>query len=260
MLGYTAAELAAMKLQEYTHADDLEENLQLFQRDHGRATAGLPVREALLPQRRRGDLGPRHLCRRGATPTASATTRSRCSRTSPSASSPNRPSTNKPSSTSITRLHDALTGLANRRKLYTDVERALSEPDAPSFALGLFDLDGFKAYNDAFGHPAGDALLAHLGHRIADAIGDKGTAYRMGGDEFCVFTWATDSERVLEAARMALCDKGEGFAIRCSSGVAFVPTEADDLERAIQSPTKGCTRTSAPTEPARSRCATRSYS
>ncbi len=93
---------------------------------------------------------------------------------------------------------------------------ALNQPEEGSFALGLYDLDGFKAYNDAFGHPAGDALLARLGRRIADAMSGRGTAYRMGGDEFCVFTWAADSERVLEDARLALCDKGEGFAIRCS--------------------------------------------
>ena len=62
----------------------------------------------------------------------------------------------------------------------------------------------------------------------------RGTVYRMGGDEFCVFTWAADSERVLEDARLALSDKGEGFVIRCSCGVALVPTEAATLERAIQ--------------------------
>ena len=51
----------------------------------------------------------------------------------------------------------------------------------------LFDLDGFKLYNDTFGHPAGDALLSRLGHRLRDAIGaDVGPAYRIGGDEFCV--------------------------------------------------------------------------
>ena len=88
-------------------------------------------------------------------------------------------------------LHDALTGLANRRKLYVDVERALNARRRRRRSRsGIFDLDGFKAYNDAFGHPAGDALLARLGRRLADAIGGEGTAYRMGGDEFCVFTWA----------------------------------------------------------------------
>jgi diguanylate cyclase (GGDEF)-like protein len=130
--------------------------------------------------------------------------------------------------------HDALTGLANRRKLYTDFAQALSHPGAGSSALGLFDLDGFKAYNDAFGHPAGDALLARLGRRTADAIGEEAVAYRMGGDEFCVLTWASDPERVLEDARAALCDQGEGFSIGCSHGAALVPEEAGDLEHALQ--------------------------
>ena len=49
----------------------------------------------------------------------------------------------------------------------------------------LFDLDGFKTYNDTFGHPAGDALLAHLGAKLAAAVAPYGEAYRLGGDEFC---------------------------------------------------------------------------
>ena len=53
-------------------------------------------------------------------------------------------------------------------------------------ALILFDLDGFKDYNDTFGHPAGDGLLARLGLRLADAVRGHGRAYRLGGDEFCV--------------------------------------------------------------------------
>jgi two-component system, cell cycle response regulator len=130
--------------------------------------------------------------------------------------------------------HDALTGLGNRRKLYGDVELALSNPGGRSFALGLFDLDGFKAYNDAFGHPAGDALLERLGHRTAAVVGDEATAYRMGGDEFCVFTWAADPEGTLEKARLALCDQGVGFSIRCSHGTVLLPSEAADLERALQ--------------------------
>ena len=49
----------------------------------------------------------------------------------------------------------------------------------------LFDLDGFKSYNDTFGHPAGDALLAHLGTKLAASVAPYGEAYRLGGDEFC---------------------------------------------------------------------------
>ena len=52
--------------------------------------------------------------------------------------------------------------------------------------LLLFDLNGFKHYNDTFGHPAGDELLSRLGGALRDAVGEDGTAYRIGGDEFCV--------------------------------------------------------------------------
>jgi GGDEF domain-containing protein len=78
-------------------------------------------------------------------------------------------------------LTDALTGLGNRRALTTGLQAA-----AGARMVALFDLDGFKQYNDTFGHPAGDALLARLGERLAGAVEGIGAAYRMGGDEFCV--------------------------------------------------------------------------
>ena len=81
---------------------------------------------------------------------------------------------------------DSLTGLKNRRSLMADLELQLelANPAAPQ-ALLLFDLDGFKEYNDAFGHPAGDGLLVRLAARLAETVGPGGYAYRLGGDEFC---------------------------------------------------------------------------
>jgi diguanylate cyclase (GGDEF)-like protein len=82
---------------------------------------------------------------------------------------------------------DSLTGLRNRRCLLADleVELGLATLASPR-ALLLFDLDGFKEYNDAFGHPAGDGLLVRLAARLGEAVGSDGCAYRLGGDEFCV--------------------------------------------------------------------------
>src|SRR4051812_2563163 len=123
-------------------------------------------------------------------------------------------------------LSDALTGLGNRRRLLLDLDEAVAS-DA-GLVLALFDLDGFKAYNDTFGHPAGDALLRRLGERLAGAVAACGRAYRMGGDEFCALLWVSAEERdaAVAAAVDALSEDGDGFSVRTSHGVIVLPDEA----------------------------------
>ncbi|MDX6548365.1 MAG: hypothetical protein QOG33_1915 [Gaiellales bacterium] len=116
---------------------------------------------------------------------------------------------------------DALTGLGNRRKLFADVMVGDSD-EAETRIVGIFDLDGFKSYNDTFGHPAGDALLARLGGRLSATVGDRGSAYRIGGDEFVVIAPALDAEPLLAAAQAALSEKGEAFEIGCSLGSSLI--------------------------------------
>ena len=127
--------------------------------------------------------------------------------------------------------HDALTGLPNRRRLIEDLESHLisAGPAKPSLLM-LFDLDGFKAYNDAFGHMAGDALLSRLGARLEAAVAGRGTCYRMGGDEFCVLaTLGVDgADPLAAAASAALSEKGEAFTVGASSGSVVLPLEARD--------------------------------
>jgi diguanylate cyclase (GGDEF)-like protein len=77
---------------------------------------------------------------------------------------------------------DSLTGLGNRRRLYRDL--AASQLEGSSSTIVLIDLDGFKQYNDSRGHQAGDELLSTIGASLKDAIGGRGSAYRLGGDEF----------------------------------------------------------------------------
>jgi diguanylate cyclase (GGDEF)-like protein len=124
---------------------------------------------------------------------------------------------------------DALTDLGNRRALADDLAGALEHRrGAGELLLVMFDLDGFKQYNDTFGHPAGDALLNRLGGRLAAAIGQSDTAYRMGGDEFCVLTRCgpADAERLLNDTISALEESGEGWHIGCSHGGVWIPSEA----------------------------------
>ena len=128
-------------------------------------------------------------------------------------------------------MTDSLTGLHNRRRLIDDLEAAVAAGDG---CLALFDLDGFKAYNDTFGHLAGDALLARLGHRLRDAVGDAGTAYRLGGDEFCVLAAGAASAATIAAAVEALAERGGAFAIGNSHGSVQLGDEAVKPEDALR--------------------------
>jgi len=101
----------------------------------------------------------------------------------------------------------------------------------------LFDLDGFKHYNDSYGHPAGDALLRQLGTRLSAAVGDHATAYRPGGDEFCVLApWFAEREpeRLIEIARSALSAVGDGFQVGASCGYARIPAEGIEASEVLR--------------------------
>jgi two-component system, cell cycle response regulator len=134
-------------------------------------------------------------------------------------------------------MTDPLTGLGNRRCLMVDMLTGLEDATAANpLALILFDLDGFKRYNDNFGHPAGDALLARIGRNLEGAVGALGRAYRLGGDEFCALVSATPDEagRVVASASAALTEHGRGFVVGASHGVAFMPSETVDPSAAMQ--------------------------
>jgi len=132
-------------------------------------------------------------------------------------------------------LTDALTGLGNRRALIQLLDGLFAAPAKPHLLL-LFDLDGFKAYNDSFGHGAGDALLRRLGERLRTSLGGRGGAYRLGGDEFCILVPGTEVELewIRTAASASLRESGDGFTITCSSGHVLVPTEAHTASEALQ--------------------------
>jgi two-component system cell cycle response regulator len=132
---------------------------------------------------------------------------------------------------------DALTGLGNRRALLNDLAQALDGPKpAGSTMLILYDLNGFKQYNDTYGHPAGDALLARLGARQAAALADTGAAYRMGGDEFCVLCPVENDDAgtdLIARTTAALAEWGEGFTIDCSFGAVTLREDCATVEAAL---------------------------
>jgi diguanylate cyclase (GGDEF)-like protein len=127
-------------------------------------------------------------------------------------------------------MTDKLTELPNRRALVDDLDAACGRGRN---TLVFFDLDGFKDYNDAFGHPAGDALLRRLAPALA-AVG--GRAYRLGGDEFCLLVDRplTDEDALVQAAVDALSEHGDGFAVSASFGLVVVPDDAADATDALR--------------------------
>jgi diguanylate cyclase (GGDEF)-like protein len=132
---------------------------------------------------------------------------------------------------------DPLTGLGSRGALQVDLEGlcAKATEDEPISVL-LFDLNGFKRYNDTCGHPAGDDLLAELGKRLLSVAGEDGFAYRVGGDEFCVvLTRAGETtERFTRDAAIALTERRNGVEVSASWGAVTIPSEAADPVEAMQ--------------------------
>ena len=132
---------------------------------------------------------------------------------------------------------DALTTLGNRRQLVVDLDRALEEGAAAKpRLLAIYDLNGFKHYNDTFGHPAGDALLARLAAALEVVVEPVGCAYRLGGDEFCVLVDVApgEVEAFLDATLEALSETGEGFTVTSSFGAVFLPDEATTPSEALR--------------------------
>jgi diguanylate cyclase (GGDEF)-like protein len=131
---------------------------------------------------------------------------------------------------------DALTGLGNRRKLIEDLDRSFEQRTEEQRLFVLFDLNGFKRYNDTYGHPAGDALLSRLAGKLAEAVGRRGSCYRLGGDEFCAIApvKTAEIERFLDRTTAALTESSVGFDVSSAFGCAVLPDEATCTDEALR--------------------------
>ena len=87
---------------------------------------------------------------------------------------------------------DGLTGLYNHRAFQERLEELARGPD--ELSLVLIDVDNFKHYNDAFGHPEGDGVLRRVAVMLRESVGDKGITARYGGEEFAIILPGLDAE------------------------------------------------------------------
>ncbi|MFP5253262.1 MAG: putative bifunctional diguanylate cyclase/phosphodiesterase [Actinomycetes bacterium] len=136
-------------------------------------------------------------------------------------------------------MTDELTGIANRRAIYLEIERALAERAADHVvALAILDLDRFKEINDSLGHHGGDTLLQEIGRRLTSLrfpAGVRVSVARLGGDEFAVLVEGAvdsdDARAVAETLQQELVAPveldGLSVHVRGSIGVAAAPHHAD---------------------------------
>ncbi len=133
--------------------------------------------------------------------------------------------------------HDALTGLPNRRTFESELRRrvGLSKRRGLGFTLAMVDLDHFKAVNDSFGHPEGDAVLRRAGEAIRLSLRGSDRIFRLGGEEFALLLETTDDagvddllNRAREAVKALGVEPTPGTRTSASIGWAVYPDDADD--------------------------------
>lgn len=142
-------------------------------------------------------------------------------------------------------LHDALTGLANRRLLADRMSMALAHARRHTSALAVvyLDLDGFKRLNDARGHGAGDALLRQVAQRLVALVREEDTVARAGGDEFILLLWHISGPeyatavalKVIAALAVPFIVEGHAVSISVSAGVSIYPNHGEDAETLTKS-------------------------
>ena len=140
-------------------------------------------------------------------------------------------------------LHDPLTGLPNRRALAEALERTIARSQRSGMPLAVLalDLDGFKAINDRYGHPAGDATLLEVSDRLRQIIRRSDFVARLGGDEFAVIASELNgpapvsrlARRIGAALSTPIALRDAVAEIAVSIGVAFYPGDGETTEELL---------------------------
>ena len=139
-------------------------------------------------------------------------------------------------------LHDNLTKLPNRVLLEDRLGQAIetARRERTRFALMFMDLDGFKAVNDAYGHPVGDELLVQVAARISANVRANDTVARVGGDEFVLVATVDDpadaatlADKLMAVIRQPYAVSGHAFNVSTSIGIAVYPGNGDTLHELL---------------------------
>jgi diguanylate cyclase (GGDEF)-like protein len=140
--------------------------------------------------------------------------------------------------------YDTLTGLANRRVLSDELEKALGRVDRSEalFAVLLIDLDRFKPVNDIHGHSAGDLVLGEITARLKTLVRKHDTLARIGGDEFAIICELDRdgqeltkgpihlAERIVAAIAAPVAIGARAVEVGASIGIALCPADGRDAD------------------------------
>jgi diguanylate cyclase (GGDEF)-like protein/PAS domain S-box-containing protein len=139
---------------------------------------------------------------------------------------------------------DELTGLPNRRRLFQLLEcaRAQAARQRSLLAVGVLDLDRFKAINDTIGHHSGDQVLVEATSRILGLLREADVLASFGGDEFALVIAGLDSKEqldaisrcILQALRVPFELLGEPIRLSASVGWTLFPLDDADAERLVR--------------------------
>jgi diguanylate cyclase (GGDEF)-like protein len=129
---------------------------------------------------------------------------------------------------------DPVTGLPGRPRFRADLDALLETGTRTTLLLAR--IDGFAAYDSAFGHGAGDALLIRLAEELRRAVRDEGTAYRPSGTTFCVLTTEDvgSLDNLERRVAGALGAQGTGFTVAATCGRVSLPGEAATSAEALR--------------------------
>ncbi|HUW28445.1 MAG TPA: diguanylate cyclase [Sulfuriferula sp.] len=142
-------------------------------------------------------------------------------------------------------LHDALTGLPNRRLLMDRLSLAIAHAHRNNriMAVMYLDLDGFKQINDTLGHDVGDTLLQMVADRLVAAVRHEDTVSRLGGDEFVIGLWELNHadgvtrlvSKVIQAVAQPYSIQGRSVNITASVGVGIYPAHGEEAATLMKS-------------------------
>ncbi|MGJ4951621.1 diguanylate cyclase domain-containing protein [Bradyrhizobium sp. HKCCYLS20291] len=133
---------------------------------------------------------------------------------------------------------DPLTGVHNRSALASDLPALIADRSRAMVAIYAIDLDHFKAANDRFGHPVGDALLKQVAARLTSLVAQGGLVVRMGGDEFILVDTSLRSRHAAQSLAQRIVDvvaapyhiEGHDIVVGVSVGAALSDDQAASAE------------------------------